>query len=58
MSENEDQEEETCNQSKEGNCLSVKEVGSKEDNLWSAKEVGRYCTDVANHDESESEGDL
>jgi len=58
MSENEDQEEETCNQSKEGNFLSVKEVGSKEGNLWSAKEVGRYCKDVANHDESESEGDL
>ena len=28
MSEDEDQEEETCNQSKEGDFLSIKEVGS------------------------------
>ena len=58
MSKNEDQEEERCNQSKEGIFLSVKGVGSKEGTLWSAKEVGRYCKDVANHDESKSEGDL
>ena len=38
----------------------MKEVGSnrKEGNVWSAKEVGRYCRGVANHDESESEGDF
>ena len=38
----------------------MKEVGSncKEGNFWSVKEVGRYCRGVANHDESESEGDL